>query len=252
VLAKLEHPGIVPVHDLGRTIDGDAFYVMKRVEGQTFAEFCRGPASLPERLRVLLRVCETAAFAHAHGVVHRDLTPGNIMVGAFGEVITLDWGMAHRGDPATPGASDTEARAPRGTPGYAAPEVRSGGAAHVTAVADVFSLGGLVALAVTGHHPRAASDESAAPGDWPRGRRLAPLRAVCHKARHIDPASRYTSVRDLERDLERFLDQQRVEAYEEPWFEAALRVLGKYRFLVALILAYLVLRLALAWWSHRG
>lgn len=251
VLAKLEHPGIVPVHDLGRTVDGDIFYVMKSVEGRTFADYCRGPASLPERLRVLLRVCETAAFAHAHGVIHRDLTPGNVMVGAFGEVLILDWGMARRRDPRL-GTYKSENGAAIGTPGYAAPEVRANGGAHLTPAADVFSLGGLVTLAVTGHEPQVANDASVVPGDWPPGRRLAPLLAVVRKALRLETASRYASVRDFGRDLERFLDQEKVQAYDEPWFEAVLRVLGKYRFVAALILAYIVLRFALAWWSHRG
>src|SRR5256885_15310393 len=94
ILAELEHPGIVPVHDAGTLADGRVFYVMKFVEGSRLDEFLAGVTSLPERLRLFLRVCETVAFAHSRGILHRDLKPSNIMVGAFGEVLVMDWGLA--------------------------------------------------------------------------------------------------------------------------------------------------------------
>ncbi|HEY0554989.1 MAG TPA: serine/threonine-protein kinase [Thermoanaerobaculia bacterium] len=93
VLARLEHPGIVPVHDAGLLPDGRAFYAMKRVRGLRLDEHARA-VPLPERLRAFERVCEAVAFAHAHGVIHRDLKPENVMVGPFGEVLVLDWGVA--------------------------------------------------------------------------------------------------------------------------------------------------------------
>ena len=93
ILARLEHPGIVPVHDAGTLSDGRVFYVMKLVRGEGLEEFA-SRATLTEILRLFLRVCETIGFAHARGVVHRDLKPSNIMVGAFGEVLVLDWGIA--------------------------------------------------------------------------------------------------------------------------------------------------------------
>jgi serine/threonine protein kinase len=93
VLARLEHPGIVPVHDAGLLPDGRAYYAMKRVRGQRLDEYIR-TVSLPERLRAFERICEAVAFAHAHGVIHRDLKPENVMVGPFGEVLLMDWGVA--------------------------------------------------------------------------------------------------------------------------------------------------------------
>jgi serine/threonine protein kinase len=93
ILAALEHPGIVPVHDTGVTPDGRAFYVMTLVQGTGLADTAAG-LSLPGRIGLFLKVCETVAFAHAHGVVHRDLKPQNVMVGRFGEVLVLDWGVA--------------------------------------------------------------------------------------------------------------------------------------------------------------
>ncbi len=94
VLARLEHPGIVPVHDVGALPDGRIFYVMKQVRGRSLERHPVLRAPLPERLRVMERICEAAAYAHDRGVVHRDLKPENIMVGEFGEVLIMDWGVA--------------------------------------------------------------------------------------------------------------------------------------------------------------
>src|SRR6266568_9186902 len=93
VLARLEHPGIVPVHDVGTLNDGRVFYTMKFVQGQRLDQYIETVSSVTERLRLFLRICDAVAFAHAHGVLHRDLKPANIMVGSFGEVLVLDWGL---------------------------------------------------------------------------------------------------------------------------------------------------------------
>jgi len=93
VLARLEHPGIVPVHDAGTLPDGRTFYCMKQVEGQTLDRYI-GKLPLRERLRLFQRIAEPLAFAHSRGIIHRDLKPGNIMVGSFGEVLMMDWGLA--------------------------------------------------------------------------------------------------------------------------------------------------------------
>src|SRR5229473_1571645 len=94
VLAALEHPGIVPVHDVGTLADGRVFYTMKFVEGQRLEKFIVTVNSVPDRLRLFLRICDAVGFAHARGVLHRDLKPANIMVGSFGEVLVMDWGLA--------------------------------------------------------------------------------------------------------------------------------------------------------------
>jgi serine/threonine protein kinase len=93
VLARLEHPGIVPVHDAGTLPDGRTFYCMKHVQGQTLDQYV---ACLPlrQRLQLFQRIAEPLAFAHSRGIIHRDLKPANIMVGAFGEVLIMDWGLA--------------------------------------------------------------------------------------------------------------------------------------------------------------
>jgi serine/threonine protein kinase len=93
VLARLEHPGIVPVHDIGCLADGRSFYVMKLVRGERLDRWAEA-APLPAMLRLFQRICEAVAYAHAHGVIHRDLKPENIMVGPFGEALVMDWGIA--------------------------------------------------------------------------------------------------------------------------------------------------------------
>ncbi len=94
IIAQLEHPGIVPVHDVGTLPDGRVFYAMKYVRGSRLDEYAAEVDSLKDRLRKFQAVCDAVAFAHAHGVIHRDLKPQNIMIGSFGEVLVLDWGVA--------------------------------------------------------------------------------------------------------------------------------------------------------------
>ena len=157
ILAQLEHPGLVPVHDVGTLPDGRVFYAMKRVRGRRLDEHLRDSRSLPERLRLFERICLTVAFAHAQGVIHRDLKPANVMVGPFGEVLVLDWGVAKLRDeglgPAPlstgPTGPATAHGAVVGTPGYMPPEQARG--LPVDARADVFALGRILESMLTGH-----------------------------------------------------------------------------------------------------
>src|SRR6476469_1729245 len=110
VLARLEHPGIVPVHDAGTLADGRTFYCMKLVEGQTLDRYA-GRLPLRERLRLFQRIAEPLAFAHSRGIIHRDLKPANVMVGSFGEVLIMDWGLAKV--MTSTGASSATNRVPR-------------------------------------------------------------------------------------------------------------------------------------------
>jgi serine/threonine protein kinase len=130
ILARLDHPGIVPIHDAGSLPDGRAFYVMKLVRGHRLDDLStRSP--LADRLNAFGRVLDAVAFAHAHSVVHRDLKPENVMVGGFGEVYVMDWGVAQDD------RSDME-RAIVGTPGYMPPEQEQVGE-RVDGRADVFA-----------------------------------------------------------------------------------------------------------------
>src|SRR6202042_2045460 len=94
ILASLEHPGIVPVHDAGTLADGRVFYAMKFVEGQRLDRYIESLASIPDRLRVFMSICDVVAFAHARGVLHRDFKPANVMVCPFGEVLVMAWALA--------------------------------------------------------------------------------------------------------------------------------------------------------------
>src|SRR5262245_13482457 len=94
IIARLEHPGILPIHDMGFLPDGRSYYAMKLVRGRRLDDFIDETTSLPDRLRLFLRVCDAVAFAHSQGVIHRDLKPSNVMIGDFGEVLVIDWGLA--------------------------------------------------------------------------------------------------------------------------------------------------------------
>jgi serine/threonine protein kinase len=241
ILARLDHPGVVPVHDVGRLTDGRIYYVMKLVRGQRLDEYAR-TASLSEALRAFLRVCETIAFAHAHGVVHRDLKPSNIMVGAFGEVLVLDWGIARVSgggeeapdpepaphSPATPG--DTVPGTVLGTPGFMAPEQALGAVHLVDERTDVYALGAILREVVTGR----AGDDARPPR---------PLIAIWERAMAAESGARYNTVPTLSAEITRFLDGLPVEAHRESLPERIGRVYTKYQTPILLVLAYLVMRL---------
>ena len=236
VIARLEHPGIVPVHDIGKLEDGRVFYVMKWVRGVNLEEFCSG-RSPGERLRVFLKVCEAVAFAHDHGVIHRDIKPGNIMVGVFGEVLVLDWGVAKvLGDPDRADGTDDAASgdlvtrdgAVVGTPGFMAPEQASGKVHLIDQRTDVYALGAILRVIMKDMHV------------------ARPLGAIQERALHPDPGGRYPSVAALSADILSFLDGQAVTAYREGSLERLRRVFRRFRTPILLILAYLVMRALLA------
>jgi serine/threonine protein kinase len=219
ILARLDHPGIVPVHDAGTLEDGRSFYVMKLVQGRRLDDLVRDAAPLGARLDAFSRILDAVAFAHAHGVVHRDLKPENIMVGGFGEVYVMDWGVAQDagGDPE---------RAVVGTPGFMAPEQERADA--VDRRADIFALGALLA--------HLAADAPPA------------LHAIARKASAADPAGRYPAVEPMAADLTRFRNQDPVEAYRESPAERVVRLYRRYELPILLLVAYVVMRFVLLVW----
>jgi serine/threonine protein kinase len=251
IVARLEHPGIVPIHDAGSLPDGRVFYAMKLVRGKRLDEVA-AELPLPDRLRLFLRVCEAVAFAHAHDVVHRDLKPENVMVGPFGEVLVLDWGVAKllgalspSGEPSAtardPGGSGagTSAGTVIGTPGYMPPEQAEGRLEEVGARSDVWGLGAILHFLLAGPPPA----DSAA-GMTPAGLRKAPaaLRSICARALQRAPADRYATAEGLAADVARFLDQQPVSAHRERISEKLQRIFLRYRTAVLLVLTYLLVR----------
>jgi eukaryotic-like serine/threonine-protein kinase len=240
ILATLEHPGVVPVHDVGTLPDGRTFYAMKLVRGARLDEHARGLDSVAARLRVFERVCEAVAFAHARGVVHRDIKPANVMVGPFGEVLVLDWGVAR----VLAESSRNEGGLALGTPGYMAPEQARGEDADVRA--DVFALGGVLYFLLTGAPPPSGFDETRATEiDSATSALPAALEAICRKALALDPADRYPSVTLFAADVAHYLMGLPVSAHRETALELLTRVAVKYRTPILLVLAYLLMRVAL-------
>jgi serine/threonine protein kinase len=223
IVARLEHPGIVPVHDVGTLADGRIYYTMKLVRGVDLRAWAAGDRSRTDALRLFTRICEAVAFAHANGVVHRDLKPENVMVGEFGAVLVMDWGVAHAaGDPVAE-------RAIVGTPGYMAPEQAR--AELADARSDVYALGAILSFLMRESTPR-------------------PLAAIAARAMAVDPAQRYADARQLGADVVRFLDDEPVSAYRENPLERAGRWLARNRVLVVLVAAYLVMRAIVFFWMR--
>lgn len=227
IAGQLQHPGVVPVYDLGVGSGGEPFLVMKCVRGRTLAQLLReqapdgGPCAA--LLPVFTQVCQTMAYAHARGVIHRDLKPSNVMVGPFGEVQVTDWGLAkvltsllaepapgagnRDGDGTAPVAIDRDrtrsaAGSTFGTPAYMAPEQARGDHAALDARCDVFALGAMLCEILTGTPPYAATDPAvvrslAAAGDLGEAlrrldleRREGELAALASRCLQPDPASR--------------------------------------------------------------
>lgn len=247
ILAQLEHPGIVPVHDAGVLSDGRVFYTMKLVRGTRLDAYVsrgvtdqgspkREPTPLAERIRLFVRICEAVAFAHAQGVIHRDLKPANVMVGAFGEVLVLDWGLAKlRFGPGAsgPDSGSDFAGVVIGTPGFMAPEQERGDTENVDERTDIFALGAIL---------RALVDE-----DGPHR-----LVAISNKATAHDPSYRYAKVPDLITELERYQEGLTISAYRDSVWERMVRFATRYRVFILLVLAYLAMRIALLLYQKRG
>lgn len=220
ILAQLEHPGIVPVHDIGTLPDGRSFYTMKRVAGLPLREWAAGDRSLAARLQLAQRLCETIAFAHGKGILHCDLKPDNIMTGPFGETLVMDWGLAR--------SQGREASAV-GTPGFMAPEQTRG---YFDQRSDVYGLGGVLQFLLTPRAPRA-------------------VRAIAQKALAEDLSARYSSALEMRDDLARFLDGAPVLACPENLLEKGRRLLARHSTLALLILTYLVVRGVIFFWLGR-
>jgi WD40 repeat protein len=244
ITARLEHPGIVPVYDAGLGADGRAYYAMRLIRGRSLAEVLAEAAPLEVRLRLVrafLAVCQAMAYSHRHGVVHRDLKPANIMIGEFGEVHVVDWGLAEvlaeTGDDSDPTA---------GTPAYLAPERIRGEPA--TPAGDVWALGAILAEVIVGDRllPEGRLEILATWADgqparpvWPE-RAPAELVAIADKALATSPAARYPDAEPLAADVSAFLDGRRVGAHVYSTAELARRLIAAWRWQLAAIAAAMV------------
>lgn len=224
VTGSLEHPSIVPVHALGRDAAGRPVLAMKRIEGVSWRDLARdldhprwASASiaaetedrLDAHLEIFMAVCNAVHFAHSRGIVHRDIKLDNIMIGGFGEVYVVDWGIATRA--ASPGGESRGGGPILGTPSYMAPEMVKGDPAFIDARTDVYLLGATLHAALTGRSRHAAatllealvSARDSAPFDY--GPEVpAELGVICNKATSRDPNDRFQSALELRRAVASF------------------------------------------------
>lgn len=235
--ARLQHPSIIPVYDTGCWPGGVPFISMKLVTGQSLQMRLAEAPSAAERLALLpvvVAIADAIAYAHGERVIHRDLKPANVLVGEFGEVVVIDWGLAVELGRPGPGAS------PAGTPGYVAPEQAAG--ATPDERTDVFALGAILHHVLAGEPPVPARSLREAATATPRPvPQHAPveLRAIVERAMARDPAARYPTARELAADLERFQAGQLVSAHSYSAWSLIRRFVRRHRAAVTIAAALL-------------
>lgn len=209
VTGDLDHPNIVPIHELGHRDDGALFYSMKRVSGTPWSDVVHRK-SREENLDILMKVADAIAFAHSRGVVHRDLKPENVMLGEFGEVMVMDWGIAmptvrfHRQD------SLMQSGELGGTPAYMAPELATGPVEKIGAPADVYLLGGILYEIITGLTPHTGEDvmdcvEAAAANEIQSTEHSGELVNIALRAMATEPEDRYATVQEFQSAIREYL-----------------------------------------------
>jgi serine/threonine protein kinase len=263
ITGRLDHPGIVPVYGLGETSDGQAYYVMRFVQGESMDEaqarvHADAEAPLDEHssefrrlLSNFVSVSKTIAYAHNRGILHRDIKPANVMLGRYGEALVVDWGLAipvgrdqrfkleEEQTLLVSGSSRAHSSSSQvGTPAYMSPEQASG-SETLQPASDIYSLGATLYKILTGRVPFDAPSmpemrQRIIRGTFPppaQVRRGVPkaLEAVCLKAMAVDPAARYATALEMAEDLERYLNDEPVSAFAEPLQARTARWLRRHR-----------------------
>ncbi|MBA3456283.1 MAG: protein kinase [Deltaproteobacteria bacterium] len=261
ITARLQHPGIVPVHEAGRWPSGDPYYVMKLVEGRTLKELIAERTPLRDRLSLLphvIAVADAVGYAHSEGVIHRDVKPSNIIVGAFGETIVVDWGLARDcrrdvpepelGDYVSPSGSgpvSTVSGKVVGTPAYMSPEQARG--ELVDERADVYAIGAVLYELLAGTPPHVDTTPQATLDRVLAGPPLPLTSAVPHvpgelgtivaKAMARDPQARYANATALAEDLRRYQTGKLVSAHSYSAWSLLRKKVSQHRGVVAVALA---------------
>src|SRR5881396_2813519 len=211
--ARLDHPNVLPIYEVGENEDGLPSFSMKFAAGGSLADAAPDLRKEPRRIvRLVAKVARAVEYAHAEGILHRDLKPGNILLDGRGEPLVSDFGLAKWLDATS---ELTQTLAIFGTPGYIAPEQANGSAGKITPAADVYSLGAILFYLFTGRPPFLGENalaviQQAAEKPAPKLRSLAPtldrdLETICAKCLEREPTARYRSAGDLAEDLERWL-----------------------------------------------
>ncbi|MBT8494094.1 MAG: serine/threonine protein kinase, partial [Deltaproteobacteria bacterium] len=275
VTARLEHPSIVSVHDAGVWKDGQPFYAMKLVDGQSLAGAIAETDSFEERMALLAHVIDVAeamAYAHSQRIIHHDLKPANILVGAFGETVVIDWGLAKNlgrgeiidemladdGEGAAESAYHTSEGAVLGTPAYMPPEQASGEA--VDERADVYALGALLYQVLVGKRPffdvpakdllEVARRERPVPIHELVPEAPVDLLAIVDKAMANDPEDRYSNAGELADELHRFTTGQLVGAYTYSSKDLLFRYVRRHKRVLLTVAVSIVVLLAYGVWSY--
>jgi len=235
VMGRLEHPGIIPVHALGRDEHDRPVLVMKRVSGTPWRALLHDPQHpgwarhrgdrLAFHLQVLVQVCNAVHFAHERGTLHRDIKPDNVMLGDYGEVYLVDWGLAYR--PLEDAVSPEVGIQVVGTPAYMAPEMLEGTGPWLTPRTDLFLLGATLYEVLSGTVPHQGASLQSVIGsvmqcDPPVAPAGAPsaLMALCTKAMARDPAQRVETARDFRDAILAYLERRPSEGLTDRAFEA--------------------------------
>lgn len=265
ITGNLEHPGIVPVYGLGIQVNGRPYYAMRFVKGDNLGVHIKrfhsrvgeglepyNGSELRGLLRRFLDICDAIGYAHSRGVLHRDLKPGNIMLGKYGETLVVDWGLAKpkgASDQITSGSADsiidpklsdfdaTKLGAALGTPAYAPPEQMGGKLSEVNERSDVYGLGAILYELLCDSPPVNGSNieeiiSKILRGDFPPPKKKlaivpAPLSAICMKALALSPKDRYETTNLLMKDVESWLDDLPVSAHQDGAVSKAGRLLRR-------------------------